>query len=110
MWFKTLGVTTSGTALNFCAFARWSLSTRFEFEDYRDPKSKLLTASGNENLPGGDPIQLFGARRRYYSKTGEKESLVSLLWRNCVGGSATTPLNATDSRDRIWSLSSTYRF
>lgn len=102
---KRLDVTTFGTAFNFFAFARWTLSSRFRLEDYRDPKSKLRSVSGNENSPSGAPNQLFGARRRYYSETGERETLFSLLERTCICDNfAVHALNATDPRDRIYGL------
>ena len=101
---KRVDVTTFGTAFNFCAFARWTLSSRFKMEDYRDPKSKLRSVSGNANSPSGAPNQLFGARRRYYSETGEREPLWSLLERTCMSGSAVISLNATDPRDKIYGL------
>ena len=101
---KILDVTTFGTALNFCAFARWTLSSRHKLEDYRDPKSKLRSVSGSANSPSGAPNQLFGARRRYYSETGERENLWSLLERTCMSDSAVLPLNATDPRDKIYGL------
>ena len=99
---KRVDVTTFGTAFNFCAFARWTLSTRFKLEDYRDPKSKLRSVSGNANSPTGAPNQLFGARRRYYSETGERETLWSLLERTCMSDSTVLSLNATDPRDKIY--------
>ena len=34
---KRLDVTAFGKAFNLCAFARWTLSTCFNLEDYRDP-------------------------------------------------------------------------
>ena len=101
---KRLDVTTFGTAFNFCAFARWTLSTRFKLEDYRDPKSKLRSVSGNANSPSGAPNQLFGARRRYWSESGERETLCSLLERTCMSDSAVLSLNATDPRDKIYGL------
>ena len=101
---KLLDVTTFGTALNFCAFARWTLSSRHKLEDYRDPKSKLRSVSGSANSPSGAPNQLFGARRRYYSETGERETLWSLLERTCMSDSAVLSLNATDPRDKIYGL------
>ena len=101
---KRLDVTTFGTAFNFCAFARWTLSSRFNMEEYRDPNSKLRSVSGNANSPSGAPNQLFGARRGYYSETGERETLGSLLERTCVLKPAILPLNATDPRDKIYGL------
>lgn len=101
---KGVDATTFGTAFNFCAFARWTLSTRFKLEDYRDPKSKLRSVSGSANSPSGAPNQLFGARRRYYSETGEREALWSLLERTCMSDPAVFSLNATDPRDKIYGL------
>ena len=101
---KRLDATTFGAAFSFYAFARWTLSSRFKFEDYRDPKSKLRSVSGSANSPSGAPNQLYGARRRYYSETGERETLGSLLQRTCVLEPARIRLNATDPRDRIYGL------
>ena len=101
---KILDVTIFGTALNFCAFARWTLSSRHKLEDYRDPKSRLRSVSGSANSPSGAPNQLFEARRRYYSETGERENLWSLLERTCMSDSAVLPPNATDPRDKIYGL------
>ena len=91
---KRLDATTFGAAFNFYAFARWTLSSRFKFEDYRDPKSKLRSVSAN--LPSGAPNQLCGARRRYYSESGERETLGSLLRRTCVLDTALIRLNVLE--------------
>jgi len=101
---KRLDVTTFGAAFNFCAFARWTLSSRFKPEDYRDPNSKLRSLSGSANSPSGAPNQLVGARRRYNSETGKRETLRSLLQRTCQPSPSIFPLGATDPRDKIYGL------
>jgi hypothetical protein len=101
---KRLDITTFSVAFNFCAFARWTLSSRFAPEDFRDPKSKLRSISGTANAPSGAPNQLIGVRRRYHAETGERETLKSLLERTCMPGSSTIAQNATDPRDKIFGL------
>ena len=101
---KRLDVTTFGTAFLFCAFAEWTLSTRSKLGNYRDPESKLRSVSGKVNSPNGAPNQLYGARRRYYSETGERENLCSLIERTCMSDYAVRSLNATDPRDKIYGL------
>ena len=99
---RRLSFTTFAAASNFCAFARWSLSTRFTREDWEDPVMgpKLRSVSGSGNAPSLAPNVLIGARRRYYGETGEQESLRSLLQRTCLRSS----LGATDPRDKIYGL------
>ena len=101
---KRLDLITFGTAFHFCAFAEWTLSTRSKLEDYPEIKSKLRSVSGKTNSPSGAPNQLFGARRRYYSETGERETLCSLLERTCMSDYSKHSLNATDPRDKIYGL------
>lgn len=101
---KRLDLTTFCTAFEFCAFAEWTLSTRSKLEDYPEIKSRLRPVSGKTNSPSGAPNKLFGARRRYYSETGERETLCSLLERTCMSDHASQPLNATDPRDKIYGL------
>jgi Heterokaryon incompatibility protein (HET) len=98
--------TTFAAASNFCAFARWSLGTRFTSEDWKDPVMgpKLKAVSGSENAPSSAPNVLIGARRRYHEETGEQESLRSLLQRTCVLRQGSIPLKATDARDKIYGL------
>lgn len=97
---KSVDVTMSGAAFIFYAFARWTLSSRFELEDYHAPRSMLQSVSGkNANMPNGASNQLYGARPRYYSESGERKTLGTLLERTCI-----LSLNATDPRDKIHGL------
>jgi hypothetical protein len=103
---KELPIDTFSAAINFCAFARWTLGTHLTLADWMDPLMGPLwrAASGFGNAPSAAPNNLTGARRRYQGETGERESLRSLLRRTCVPGSAGIPLKATDPRDKIYSL------
>lgn len=101
---KKLDVTTFIAASNFCAFARWSLSTRFILKDRFDSVTGEQLRSISSNPPSSGPNVLIGARRRYHSETGERESLRSLLQRTCLCGSVRSPLNAKDARDKIYGL------
>jgi hypothetical protein len=99
---KRLDITPFIAAFNFLAFARWTMSSRFTFEDRRDPGSQLRSVSSNPS--SGAPNRLIGARRRYRSETGGRQSLVSLLQRTCFCKLAVDPLKATDPRDKIYGL------
>jgi hypothetical protein len=99
---RRLDVATFAAAFNFLAFARWRLSSRFTFEERRDPGSQLRSVSSNP--PSAAPNRLIGARRRYHSETGERQSLASLLQRTCFCKPGFDPLKATDPRDKIYGL------
>lgn len=101
---KKLDFTTFTAASNFCAFARWTLNTRFTLKDYFDSVLGPQLRSVSSNAPSAAPNVLIGARRRYHLETGERESLKSLLQRTCICGSAKMPLKATDARDKIYGL------
>jgi len=101
---KRLSFATFAAASNFCAFARWTLSTRVTREDWLDPVRGPLLRSVSGHAPSAAPNVLIGARRRYNKETGEQESLRSLLQRTCIFRPAGKPLEATDARDKIYGL------
>lgn len=101
---KKLDFTTFTAASNFCAFARWTLNTRFALKDRFDSVIGPQLLSVSSNAPSSAPNVLIGARRRYHVETGERESLKSLLQRTCICDSAKSPLKATDARDKIYGL------
>lgn len=101
---KKLDFTTFSAASNFCAFARWTLETRFTIKSYSDSVIGPQLRSVSSNAPSSAPNVLIGAHRRYHLETGERESLRSLLQRTCICGSARSSLKATDAKDKIYGL------
>jgi hypothetical protein len=56
------------------------------------------------NLPSGAPNASFDARRRYYSETGKRDSLASLLQRTCISDSEVPFINAKYPRGKTYGL------
>lgn len=101
---KKLDLTIFIAAFNFYAFARWTLNSRFTLEDRYDRVIGPQLRDISSNVPSTAPNSLIGARRRYHSETGERESLKFLLQRTCVCDSFRLPLEAKKSHDKIYGL------
>ncbi|RFU31462.1 hypothetical protein B7463_g4853, partial [Scytalidium lignicola] len=67
-----LPFTLFAAASNFCAFARWTLSTRVTNADWQDPVTGRLLRSVSGHAPSSAPNVLTGARRRYNLEIGEE--------------------------------------